>query len=126
MTLEPAELPDSLDLLESIEKATLRLVAQGIYSFATEASDIFRYERDDVQDIAEDITREAMDRIGTPVIPVRLFGTIDYKRARYLFSPDFSMRQALFVDSKAEKVAGAGTVAIQTSQTSMRIRQIRT
>ena len=125
MTLDPAELPANLDLLESIEKATLRLVVQGIYSFAGEAADIFSNERDDVQDIAEDITREAMDRIGTSVIPVRLFGTIDYKRARYLFSPDFALRQALFVDSKAEKVEGAGTVTIQTSQTSMRIRQIR-
>ncbi len=125
MTLDPTELPDNLDVLESIEKATLRLVVQAIYSFAEEASDIFRNERDDVQDIAEDVTREAMDRIGTSVIPVRLFGTIDYKRARYLFSPDFSLRQALFVDSKAEKVEGARTVTIQTSQTSMRIRQIR-
>lgn len=125
MTLDPAELPANLDVLESIEKATLRLVVQAIYTFAGEAADIFHNERDDVQDIAEDITREAMDRIGTSVIPVRLFGTIDYKRARYLFSPDFSLRQALFVDSKAEKVEGARTVTIQTSQTSMRIRQIR-
>lgn len=125
MTLDPTELPANLDVLESVEKATLRLVVQAIYSFAGEAADIFRNERDDVQDIAEDITREAMDRIGTSVIPVRLFGTIDYKRARYLFSPDFSLRQALFVDSKAEKVEGARTVTIQTSQTSMRIRQMR-
>lgn len=125
MTLDPNELPNNLDLLEAIEKATLRLVAQGIYSFAAEAADIFSNEQDDVQDIAEDITREAMDRLGTSAIPVRLFGTIDYKRARYLFLPDFALRQALFVDSKAEKVAGVRTVTIQTSQTSMRIRQIR-
>ena len=125
MTLDPTELPANLDVLESVEKATLRLVVQAVYSFAGEAADIFRNERDEVQDVAEDVTREAMDRIGTSVIPVRLFGNIDYKRARYLFSPDFSLRQALFVDSKAEKVEGARTVTIQTSQTSMRIRQIR-
>ena len=125
MTLDPTELPANPDLLESIEKATLRLVVQAVYSFAGEAADIFRNERDEVQDVAEDVTREAMDRIGTSVIPVRLFGNIDYKRARYLFSPDFSLRQALFVDSKAEKVEGARTVTIQTSQTSMRIRQVR-
>ena len=125
MTPESAELPANPDLLESIEKATLRLVVQAVYSFAGEAADIFRNERDEVQDVAEDVTREAMDRIGTSVIPVRLFGNIDYKRARYLFSPDFSLRQALFVDSKAEKVEGARTVTMQTSQTSMRIRQIR-
>ena len=116
---------ENRDLLESIEKATLRLVVQGVFSYAGEAVDIFSNERDDVQDIAEDITREALDRIGTSIIPMRLFGNIDYKRARYLFSPDFALRQALFVDSKAEKVSGAGTVTIQTSQTSMRIRQFR-
>lgn len=125
MTLDPASLNQDLDLLESVEKATLRLVAQAMFSFASEAADIFENERDDVQDIAEDVTREAMDRIGTSIIPVRLFGTIDYKRARYLFSPDFSLRQALSVDSKAEKVEGYRTVTIQTSQTSMRVRQVR-
>ncbi len=126
MSLDPNSLPGNLALIEDIEKATLRLVVQAVYSFASEAADIFANEIDDVQDIAEDITREAMDRIGTSIIPVRLFGTIDYKRARFLFSPDFSLRQALFVDSKAEKIEGQRTVTIQTSQTSMRIRQIRT
>ena len=125
MSLDPYSLPENLTLLDDIEKATLRLVTQAMYSFANEAADIFTNESDDVQDIAEDITREAMDRIGTSIIPARLFGTMDYKRARYLFSSDFSLRQALFVDSKAEKVAGQGTVTIQTSQTSLRIRQTR-
>jgi hypothetical protein len=60
-----------------------------------------------------------------PTIPVRLFGKIDYKRATYLFHPEYAVRQALFVDSKAEKTAGARTATIQTSQTSMRIRQVR-
>ncbi len=125
MSLDPNTLPGNLALLEDIEKATLRLVAQAMYSFASEAVDIFTNKVDDIQDIAEDITREAMDRIGASIIPVRLFGTIDYKRARFLFLPDFSLRQALFVDSKAEKVEGRRTVTIQTSQTSMRIRQVR-
>ena len=78
-----------------------------------------------VADIGEDITREALDRQGIPTIPVRLFGKIDYKRATFLFQPEYAVRQALFVDSKAEKVSGAGTATIQTSQTSMRIRQVR-
>lgn len=125
MSLEPTTLPNNLDLLEDIEKASLRLVAQAVVNFANDAADIFGNERDEEQDIAEDITREALDRIGTSVIPVRLFGNIDYKRARYLFSPEFSLRQALFVDSKAEKVDGARTVTIQTSKTSMRVRQVR-
>src|SRR6185437_4510731 len=37
--------------------------------------------------------------------------------------PAFAVKQALFVDSKAEK--SASVARIQTSQTSMRIRQIR-
>lgn len=125
MTLDPVSLRNDPDAVEAIEKATLRLVVQGVYAFANEAADIFANEIDDVQDIGEDITREALDRLGTSVIPVRLFGNIDYKRARYLFSPDYSLRQALLVDSKAEKVEGQGSITIQTSQTSLRIRQIR-
>jgi len=54
---------------------------------------------------------------------VRLFGKIDYKRARYLFHSDYAIRQALLVDSKAEKEAGTAT--LQTAQTSLRIRHIR-
>ena len=42
-----------------------------------------------------------------------------------MFQPEYAVRQALFVDSKAEKTAGARTATIQTSQTSMRIRQVR-
>lgn len=125
MTLDPAVLANDLDLLETIEKATLRLVAQAIYDFHTQAADIFAHESDLVQDIGEDITREALDRLGTSIIPVRLFGKMDYKRARYVFHPDYSLRQALFVDSKAEDVAGAATATIQTAQTSMTIRQKR-
>jgi len=54
-----------------------------------------------------------------------LFGKIDYKRARYLFHPDYAIRQALFVDSKAEKVDGQRTATLQTSQFSMTVRQVR-
>ena len=125
MTLDPNALRCNLDLLEDIEKATLRLVVQAVYDFAHEANLIFIEEQDLVKDIGEDISREALDRLGTSVIPVRLFGNIDYKRARYIFHPEFSVRQALFVDSKAEKVSGAATATIQMSQTSMRIQQIR-
>ena len=101
------------------------MVTQAIYDFRDEAREFFVHEPDAVADIGEDITREAMDRMGTSVLPVRLFGRIDYKRARYVFHPEYSVRQALFIDSKAEKVAGARTVTIQTSQTSMSIRQMR-
>ena len=101
------------------------MVIQAIYDFRNEAGEFFVHETDLVADIGEDITREALDRMGTSIIPVRLFGKIDYKRARYVFHPEYSVRQALFVDSKAEKVEGAGTITIQTAQTSMHVRQMR-
>lgn len=125
MTLDPSTIQNSLEVLESIEKATLRLVVQAIYDFRSQASEMFAEEHDLVADIGEDITREAVDRLGMSVIPVRLFGKMDYKRARYLFLPQFAVRQALFIDSKAEAVSGQGTATIQTAQTSMKIRQYR-
>lgn len=48
---------------------------------------------------------------------------MDYKRTRFIFEPHFAIRQVLLVDSKAEKTARV--VRVQTSQTSMRIRQVR-
>ncbi len=125
MTLSGDYLRVNLSIIEEIEKATLRMVVQAIYDFREEAVEIFANEADLVADIGEDITREALDRQGMPTLPVRLFGKIDYKRATYLFQPDYAVRQALFVDSKAEKTEGARTATIQTSQTSLRIRQSR-
>ena len=57
--------------------------------------------------------------------PIRLLGKIDYKRATYLFQPEYAIRQTLFVDSKAEKRSGARIGTIPKSQPSMHIRQIR-
>ncbi|MEW6380099.1 MAG: SfiI family type II restriction endonuclease [bacterium] len=114
-----------MDRLEGIEKASLRLVTQAIFEYRDTASEIFRHEGDLVADIGEDITRESLDRLGTSRIDQRLFGKIDYKRARYLFHPDYAVKQALFVDSKAEKVSGQGTATLQTSQLSMTVRHIR-
>ena len=123
--MERDEIIADLDVVEDVEKASLRLVTQAIYDFKDEAVEIFSHEQDLAGDIGEDITREALDRMGMPTIPTRLFGKIDYKRAAYVFQPNYATRQALFVDSKAEKIDGAGTATIQTSQTSLRIRQIR-
>jgi hypothetical protein len=122
--INPSDLQNDLDRLEEIEKTSLRLVVQSIYDYRTLAHDIFVQESDAVADIGEDITREALDRIGMSRIDQRLFGKVDYKRARYLFHPQYAVKQALFVDSKAEK-AGVNTMRLQVSQTSMRIRQVR-
>ncbi len=124
MLKNPNELANDLDLLESLEKATLRFVVQAIHEFRQEAAEIFQNEKDLAQDIGEDVTREALDRIGVSKVAQRLFGKMDYKRARYLFLPEFAIKQALFIDSKAEKNAEK-VARIQTSQISMRVRQIR-
>ncbi|MBN1286284.1 MAG: SfiI family type II restriction endonuclease [Anaerolineae bacterium] len=125
MLIDPHELAHNPDRLEEIEKVSLRLVTQALYDYRTAALEIFREESDQVSDIGEDITQEALDRLGMPKIDQRLFGKIDYKRACYLFHPDYAIKQALFVDSKAEKVDGQNTATLQTSQFSMTIKQIR-
>lgn len=126
MFLEPANLSniqDGLSILEEIERASLRLVTQALVEFG-EAREIFNSELDLQADIGEDITREALDRMGVSGARIRVLGKMDYKRARLVFHPGYAIRQALLVDSKAEK--GAATVArIQTSQTSLEIRQVR-
>ena len=123
MFLDPAELAQNIPRIEEIERASQRFVTQCLVDFRYQARDIFAGESDLQADIGEDITREALDAVGVSRIPIRLFGKMDYKRARYLFHPSYSIRQALFVDSKAEKTSNVARV--QTSQTSMRIRQVR-
>jgi hypothetical protein len=125
MLLDPHNLENDLERVEDIEKASLRLVVQALFDFREAAWHIFEAESDLVADIGEDITREALDRMGMSRIEQRLFGKIDYKRARYIFHPEYAIKQALFVDSKAEKVSGQNTATLQTSQFSMRVRQIR-
>jgi hypothetical protein len=125
MLINPNTLQYDFERIEAIEKATLRLVVQAVYDFRETAAEIFRFESDLVADIGEDLTREALDKLGVSKIDQRLFGKIDYKKARYLFHPDFAIKQALFVDSKAEKVSGRGTATLQTSQLSLIVRQFR-
>lgn len=125
MLIDPNSLSAKLALLEDIEKASLRLVVQAVYDYRQSAEEIFREEGDFVADIGEDITREALDKMGMSRIDQRLFGNVDYKQARYLFHPEYAVRQALFVDSKAEKSTGRNTATLQTSQFSMSVRQVR-
>ena len=88
-----------------------------------EAHEIFLRSPDEVKDVAEDVTRELLDRLPGFNVQQRIFGTVDYKRARYIITPEQITRQALFVDSKAEKTGRTAT--IQMSQTSMSVRQRR-
>lgn len=112
-----------LDEIENIEKMTLRWLVQAIIDFGFDAYEIFYYSPDDVKDVAEDVTREILDRLPGYNISQRIFGTVDYKKARYIILPDQIIRQALFVDSKAEKDQRSAT--LQMSQISMAVRQIR-
>jgi hypothetical protein len=125
MFIDPQSLENDPNRLEEIEKASLRLVTQAVVEFRETAALIFQNEKDEVADIGEDITREALDRMGVSRTDERLFGKIDYKRARYVFHPEYAIRQALFVDSKVERIADQTTATIQTAQTSLRIRHIR-
>ncbi|MBX7237279.1 MAG: BglI family type II restriction endonuclease [Caldilineales bacterium] len=125
MLIHPQELVSHLTRLEDIERASLRLVVQALLDFRQTALEIFTAESDLAADIGEDITREALDKLGMSRIEQRLFGKIDFKRARYLFHPEYAIKQALFVDSKAEKIEGQNTATLQTSQFSMSVRQMR-
>lgn len=109
--------------VEAIEKTTMRWLFQATMDFGFDAFEIFYYSPDDIQDIAEDITREILDRLPGYNIPQRILGTVDYKKARYIILPEHMFRQALLVDSKAEKENRTAT--IQLSQTSMMVRQVR-
>src|SRR5438874_9191539 len=120
MFTDPASLAHEPGKLEEIEKASTRLVTQAVFEFRNEAAEIFARQSDKPQDVAEDLTREALDRLGVSRMDSRLPGNIDYKRARYVFHPDYAIRQALLVDSKAEKESLTAT--LQTAQTSLRIR----
>ena len=121
MTVE--DLCRSPAALEAVEKLTLRMVTQALFNYRRQAREIFALEKDAPMDIAEDATREALDALGVSRVPVRLFGKVDYKRAQYVFLPERAVKQALFVDSKAEK--SQATATLQISQISMRVRQIR-
>jgi hypothetical protein len=125
MHLNPNELASDLAKLESIEKAALRLLVQALFDYRSQASEIFRNETDNAADIGEDVTQEAISKLGMSKINRRLYGKVDFKRACYLFLPEFSIRLALFIDSKAEKPSGEGVARIQMSQLSMTVKQIR-
>ncbi len=109
--------------IEQIEQLTLRWIFQAVLDFGMESHEIFLKSPDSVKDIAEDITRELLDRLPGFNVQQRVYGTVDYKKARYVILPGKAVRQALFIDSKAEKESRSAT--IQMSQTSLRIKQRR-
>lgn len=92
----------TLDQIELLEKLSLRLAFQAVVWFAPQAWDIFDRSPDEPQDIAEDSTQEALGMFKGFSINERLFGTIDFKQARWMPLSFGLVPQALMVDSKAK------------------------
>lgn len=113
----------SLDEIEEIEKLSLRALHLSACEFGFEAWKIFNQSDDEPKDIAEDITREMMDRLGGYKVYQRIYGNVDYRKSRFIVLPGYAIRQALFIDSKAEKSCANAT--LQMSQLSMNVRQTR-
>jgi len=107
--------------IERLEQTVMALVVQALTDYKSEIVTIFAEETDQPQDIAEDVTREAIEKMGVSSIQDRLYGKVDVKKAIYAFLPD-PVPVALMLDAKAEKRNGDRTATIQMSQTSMRVR----
>lgn len=110
--------------IERIERTVMSLVVQAFRDYWDQAVTIFQNETDLPQDIAEDITREAIASIGVSGTHDRLYGKVDVKKAIYAFIPE-PVPVALMLDAKAEKPNGNRTATIQMSQTSMHVRMVR-
>ncbi|MBL8762070.1 MAG: SfiI family type II restriction endonuclease [Phycisphaerae bacterium] len=119
--IEPSDL--SPDQIESIEKLSMRLVFRALVDHAQVVWEEFRQSPDDADGIAEDVTREALARFPGFPLHTRMYGRIDYRRAGYQILPCFVTRQALLVDSKAEKSDNSAT--LQTNQTSLPLTHVR-
>ena len=114
----------TLDEIERLEQIAMSMVVQALKDYQQQAATIFKEETDLPQDIAEDVTREALDSMGVSRLNERLYGKVDVKKAIYIFLPN-AQPVALMLDSKAEKPNGNRTATIQMSQTSMRVRMRR-
>ncbi len=112
------------DELERLERTVLSMVAQSLTDYKSQAETIFREETDLPQDIAEDVTREAIEAMGVSGLRERLYGKVDVKKAIYVFLPE-PQPAALMLDAKAEKLNGDRTATIQMSQTSMTVKMRR-
>ena len=98
-------------------------VVQAITDYREDAVAIFREETDLPQNIAKDVTREAMDSMGAPSTHDRLYGKVDIKKAIYAFLPE-PAEVALMLDTEAEKQSDS-MVTIHMPQTSMRMKVMR-
>lgn len=113
-----------IDRVEHLEETAFSLVTTAIKNHVSEIAHVFEIEEDLPQDIAEDMTREAIEKLGVSSVGERLYGKVDLKKSIYLFLPE-ATTVALMLDAKAEQQNGDRTATIQMSQTSMCVRMKR-
>lgn len=110
-----------LDVLELVEKQTLRTVVQALQQYSREAKEIFETttaaSKGEVIVLAEDLVQYALEVAETYPINKRFAGFIDYKRARWLPTPFGLLPQILLVDAKASTENNRDT--LQNSQLPM-------
>ena len=112
--------PEKVELLEQTVMAS---VVQAITDYREDAVTIFREETDSPQNIAEDVTREAVDSMGVSSTHDRLYGKVDIKKAIYAFLPE-PAEVALMLDARAEEQSD-GAAAVPMPQNSMRVKMMR-
>ncbi len=95
----------TLDDIGHIERTAFEMVVQALTDYRESAAAIFREETDLPQDIAEDVTREAIEAMGVSGLHERLYGKVDVKKAIYVFLPH-AQPVVLMLDAKAEKSNG--------------------
>ncbi|MBA4064087.1 MAG: hypothetical protein C0501_10320 [Isosphaera sp.] len=110
-----------LDQLERLEKQTLRMVVQAVQEYSREAKDIFEHtpapSETEVIVLAEDIVQYALEVAECYPINKRFAGFIDYKRVRWMPTPEGLLPQALLVDAKAS--TEHNRITLQQSQLPM-------
>lgn len=62
----------TLDEIERLEQIVMSMVIQALKDYGQQAKTIFRKETDLPQDIAEDVTREALESMGVSRLNERL------------------------------------------------------
>lgn len=109
------------NLLELIEKQTLRVVVQALQQYSREAKEIFETTKavsgGEVIVLAEDLVQYALEVAEIYPINKRFAGFIDYKRVRWLPTPFGLFPQVLLVDAKASTENNRDT--LQNSQLPM-------
>lgn len=60
MTLTAEQLVSNVDIIERVEKSTLRMVTQALLDFVDEAREIFSHETDSVADLCAQPRAEAL------------------------------------------------------------------